>query len=534
MIKSRLATNDTTSKIPPFVFVLEKKWETLLLILFLLFNFSVLLYFGLTHDGFYQGEEGAQYINMKRFWEEPSIILGNWAKTGWKLLYVIPALFGKQAVLWMNCFFSTLCSFFVYLICKKEKLNFPLIGPALLICSALWMEVSFRNYSEVTAALCLIAGCYYFLNQKYIIAGLIFSYSLIVRQELYVVLFPLGIYWLYKKEFYPAFLLALFPFLNNLWGFLKTGDLLYLLHNASETAATYKNGYMRAGFDHYFVMSGVCFGYLTIFGIGIYLVLLFYGKTKMNLIIFSSFFIFFILDCLFNLKTYIIGTPTAGNLRYMMIIAPLAACLAAFGWEQFYKLQGRWKWAFALIPMLIFVAYTQTYPHNWLERGTHLPRLYTPLIVTLLGLLLLFIPHRLKQVFYATFILLCFSSIYIFKQPIYLNAGDENTICKEIVDFCKKYNFINTRPIYQSLAMFNYFCDRTPSQYPKGINSISKDALDNSPPGSIIIWDTHFGRGYGAIELDYFETQLDKFMFVKQWITQDQRVEFRMFERINK
>ncbi|WP_315814599.1 hypothetical protein [Paraflavitalea speifideaquila] len=69
-------------------------------------------------DGFYQGEEGAQYINMLEFWRDWKVIMGNWPKTGWKLVYALPALLGQQAVILLNCILSAftafLCIRFVY------------------------------------------------------------------------------------------------------------------------------------------------------------------------------------------------------------------------------------------------------------------------------------------------------------------------------------------------------------------------------------------------------------------------------------
>ncbi len=37
--------------------------------------------------GFYQDDEISQYINMIDFWANPSVILGNAPKPGWKIFY---------------------------------------------------------------------------------------------------------------------------------------------------------------------------------------------------------------------------------------------------------------------------------------------------------------------------------------------------------------------------------------------------------------------------------------------------------------
>ena len=38
--------------------------------------------------GFYQDDEIAQYINMINFWHDPAVILGNFAKPGYKIFLV--------------------------------------------------------------------------------------------------------------------------------------------------------------------------------------------------------------------------------------------------------------------------------------------------------------------------------------------------------------------------------------------------------------------------------------------------------------
>ncbi len=62
--------------------------------------------------GFYQDDEIGHFNNMREFWSDPFVILGNWPKPGYKLFMVAPSLFGYQAVIFFN---SLIASATVYL-----------------------------------------------------------------------------------------------------------------------------------------------------------------------------------------------------------------------------------------------------------------------------------------------------------------------------------------------------------------------------------------------------------------------------------
>ncbi len=111
-------------------------------------------------EGFYQHDEAAHFVNMRSFWYDPFSVLGNWAKPGYKLIYAIPALFGEQVVIFVNCLFSAFTSFFVYKILKQIKSEFALLGFFLLAIQPFWIQLSFRNYSEIITAFLLTLAIY--------------------------------------------------------------------------------------------------------------------------------------------------------------------------------------------------------------------------------------------------------------------------------------------------------------------------------------------------------------------------------------
>ena len=504
-----------------------------LLYLFLIIHFVSLYAFSFYSDGFYQGEEGAHYINMKMFWENPSVILGNWAKTGWKLLYIFPVLGGKTLVFLMNCFWATLTAFFTYKIVKNRGSEIALLVIPLMMSSILWFGVSFRNYSEISAACMIMAAVYFHFKSNDLWAAFFISFGLIIRQELYLPAFLFGAYLLYRMNFRAIAMLALFPLLNNFWGFVETGDLMYLYSDAKKTATQYSSQYLRAGFDHYFLMSGVCFGYLTVIGILLYLVMLIRKIRKPEWFVLIPFYIFFLTDCLFNLKSYPIGTSTAGNLRYMLIILPLGVAMAVWALGDFYKLKKKYLYLILFVPVLTAVAYFFTFDHNWIERAFWAPRIYTPLYVSIALIVVMMIPRISVKIYQWSLIALCAVNVYLFTNPIQLANRDENSTCKEIVDWVNQNKYIHSRHIYQQLSMFTYFMDMTPSEFKYGLDNVTVPLMEQSKVGSIVIWDSHFAERYGGVNYKYFEDRPDKFLILKQWQSPDQKVVFAAFERIN-
>ena len=137
--------------------------------LYLLTGITAIAYivFSFFSDGFYQHDEAAHFINMRTFWYNPEIILGNWAKPGYKLIYVVPSLAGPFAVLSLNAIFSALTAFFTYKIAEKLSFKMPLVAFVLMASQPLWIQLSFRNYSEVpTAFLLSVAVWFFYRNEK--------------------------------------------------------------------------------------------------------------------------------------------------------------------------------------------------------------------------------------------------------------------------------------------------------------------------------------------------------------------------------
>ncbi|MBK9271249.1 MAG: hypothetical protein IPM48_06600 [Saprospiraceae bacterium] len=488
-------------------------------------------WYAMVNDGFYQGEEGAHYINMKEFWEDPAIILGNWAKTGWKIWFVLPALLGKKAVLALSILISVSTGWLVFLYAKTMNLRFPILVLFLLMCQTFWFSLSFRPICEPTAAFFLILAGLLHQRGRGFLAALAFSYSLTIRQELYIPGIIYGIYLLSQRKWKEGLLLGCFPLLYNLFGWWAKGDPFYLFTNAFK-AADFANKYMRPGFDHYIQMAPLVFGWIAVLGCSSYLVWVLLRKIKPDWIILLPMVSYWLWECLSSMTSYPIGASTAGNLRYLLVISPLVAVTAgyaidyAFDWKN--RPAGWLTWGVILGLLIIYC----TYPHNFLEYGRFKPHDWTLMIPGLLFFIFQWF-HLKNQSWYAIIISsLCVASLAISQKPLKLANRDENSTCKEIADWCVKFGYHDSRTIYQSMPMFTYFIDRTPAQFPKGLHLITEKNLENAPVGSVVIWDSHYAANYGPVAYTWFESRPEKYVPKFQAVSPDQRVDFLIFEKI--
>ncbi|MFY8128467.1 MAG: hypothetical protein ACOVMM_08805 [Chitinophagaceae bacterium] len=490
--------------------------------------------FSFFYTSFYQGEEGAQYMNALGFWKYPNSILGNWPKTGWKLIYAPIVLFGKQGVLIANCLFSAFTGFFAYKLYQKITGKSSALPIILLATQTLWFMLSFKFYSEIPTAFLLTIALYFYYSNKYILFAIFASYVLLLRQE-FVFIYPYFAFVLLKRKQWIAFFaLGLFPLLYNIWGWQVTGDMLYSLHESQKTAAEYKKAYPRQGFDHYPMMSGVIFSVVAVTLVVTYIAQAItkqLQKIEWALLVPTVGFVF--IHSLFNLQAYEILTSTGGNLRYLLVISPLVAVLASLALNEISVTKNKYLLLIVLIPFLGFVMANMTYSHNWIlmdKENVDRDRLPALFCLAVIGLLLFVQNTLLRNRLIA---LLCILTVLIYIRPKEL-CCDENFEQKKIVEYFQE-NKLDAKPIIQNLALFNYFYDKNSWEFKNGNTGMLGDStLDKAPIGSIIIWDSHYATKYGKVEIGYFEKNLAKYKLLKQFRAEDNSFAAIVFEKIGR
>lgn len=446
--------------------------------------------FSIFSEGFYQQDEAAHYLNMRRFWYDPNIILGNWAKPGYKLITAPVALLGRDALIIFNSLISAFCCYVAYRLSEEVGAKAPVLAVLLLFLQPFWLQLSFRNYSELLSALILAIAILYQYRNKYWIAALCLSYLVLIRQEAYLLFIFYGFYLLINRKYKPLLLLFIFPLFHNFWGMYVTGDPLYLINSVLGFSSTAQDAYPRQGFIHYFKMSLTIFGGPSLTFFLVYLVTNFLNKQKKwHWFILGPLLIYFLAHVLFSIQYFKIGPSTGGNLRYLIVISPLVAVLGGLALERLQQFKTLSSKKGVLLTVLIFsflVAVSLSYKHNNIMLTNE--RDFLPLITVILSTLLIIIPLSLRKKIYVTLVIAVISG-YLVVEPFPRSYEDQ--LVAKYVETAKERN-LDRFPILANHTMFYYFWGKTQEEFENGAERISKKTIENSLPGTIIIWDSHY------------------------------------------
>ncbi len=516
---------------------MKKQLTTDNIMLFVTFVLG-LLYFYYSHlsDGFYQHDEAAHFISMKRFWHDPFSVLGNWNKPGYKLLYALPALGGRTVVLLVNCFVAAFSCFLAYKVAKTLKSQFAILAFCLLALQPMWVQLSFRNYSEIITAFLLILSLHFHHKNKLLLSTFIISYISIIRQEFYIILAIYGLYLIYKKE-WKAILSGVIPqIIITVWSYFGTGDILYIINNVINTSEKYASAYPRQGFDHYPKMSVIIFGATGLTLAIHYIATKIFNIKKIHLTIVIPALLFLLLHSLFNHKTLNFGPASGGNLRYMTVISPLIALMGALSIDGLKQLKNRFNVFIIVIPFIIIVWLYMSYQvsgvsfsdeHNW-----------NHLIFTIIAAIPLLLPikHISKKIIMGILIVIAFANLISVIKPIKQNYEEEiveQTAIwyKNLVRTNKKVTTDNR--VFASHALFYYYNNKSEKDFKKEAFKIKQPAIDTAEPGSLIFWDSHYSYRpklkKNSVPLEYFKKRPNEYALIKRFSETNKSFEIDVF-----
>lgn len=502
-------------------------------------------------SGFYQHDEIGHYFNMLQFWKDPNAILGNSPKTGYKLIYVLPALLGNKFLVFFNAALAAMACWMVFKILKQINSGFALLGFFMLAMQPYWIQLSFRNYADPFSGVVLVSALYFHYREKFIWSALIMSFSGIIRQEFLLMLLPYGLWLMYSKKWIPMFLLAVFPFLNNLWGFLATGEALYLITSSSATASRYADEWPRQGFDHYFKMGITIWGVVQMSLFIVYLATLISERTKnfnrdaydkenpvmadkkskSSLFIFASFAIYFLIHCLFNWESVKFGASTGGNLRYMTAVSPCIALLAAIGLDRLKHVINKMPVYIIMGLYIVVVGLFLSFKNNnirFTEEKDYLPFAFTALYMVLI---LAF--NKSKQLTMAAFLV---SLLFVLFTVRPFKLTPEDLTMEKITNSVINKRYVEqNRPILVNHNLFKYFYDKKKKGVYENLMFMDSLTLQTAPIGSIVIWESHYGyrpKLYkNAVNVDYFQRRPNAYALQQNHISTDQRFQAVVFEK---
>jgi len=446
-------------------------------------------FYSLISSGLYQHDEAAHFLNMRAFWYEPNAILGNWPKTGFKLLFAPVALLGPIAVLVANSLVSAFCCYLSYRLAEAVGSRMPLLVYLFLTLQPFWLQMSFRCYPEALAGLILLAALLSHYRGRFLLAALLVSYLAIIRQELYLLLLLYGLFLLYRRRLISALALALFPVMYHTWGWAANGEPLYLINQVTRHSENIRSAFPRHGFDHYFLMSLTIFGALSITFLVVYLGQVLFFRRRMHWFIFVPLATYFLTHSLLNATSFHIGPATGGPLRYLTLIAPLMAVLATIAAERLLEIRSmreRFRLYYLLVPLLLAVLLLMRYKHN--NVGFIGETDYVPVVVTLVTIAVVTLTLHKKHLVVALIVCnVCFTALTV--RPIELSS--EDAIMKRVAAWARA-NDIMSSPVLVDHPMFLYYLGKVRQEFAEGALDVTYEHVNRAVPGTKILWDTHY------------------------------------------
>ena len=161
------------------------------------------LYFGLSYlsEGYFQDDEVGHFVTAYEFWKDPFSIFTYWSRPGFKILYVIPALFGIKGVHLIASLIAGGTAYLASLLAKEYGVQNRILALVLCGFQPLFYQISFRTYAEIAGAFLLVLMLVFYNRKQFVFSAIVSSYLFSVRQELVILSLLLGVAFLWRREY---------------------------------------------------------------------------------------------------------------------------------------------------------------------------------------------------------------------------------------------------------------------------------------------------------------------------------------------
>lgn len=481
--------------------------------------------------GFYQHDEAGHYSSMRGFWADPSSVLGSWAKPGYKLLYALPALGGPRVVALVNAAVAALTVLVTVLLGQRLGLRMPLLAGALLALQPLWAGLAWRNYAELPSALLLVTAVWLHVSDRRLAAALVFSYLVTLRQELYPVAGVYGLWLLSRRAWLPALSLAVFPLLINAWGWAATGDPLFLLHQLLDTQSAYRDAWVRQGGEHYFVMALPIFGAMALVGGVAYVALAARRQAPWHWALIVPLVVYAGLHVLFNVESLGFGPSTGGNLRYMTVVAPLVAVLAAVALEALTTAPETERRIVLVVlgALVLLTAVALSYEHNLIKLTDTWSA--APLLTVVLAVGVALWLRGSAQLWAVLAVSLL--SLVLTGKRLRLNAEEREV--QQVAKWAQRER-VEQRPLIATHTLFYYFYGKPAVTVPGWGTRMTDSTLAALPPGALVLWDSHYSyrpkmNVKGQVDYQWFAARPQEYVLLREFVAPDQSFGVLAFEK---
>jgi len=506
--------------------------------IWLLLPLLILLYywFSTGSTGFYQDDEIGHYRNIRQFWGDPFSIMGNQPKPGWKILLVLPGLFGFAGVALAHCAIAALTVVMTYKLGRALKMKNATMAAIFLAAQPLYLQISFRSYSEITAALFLVLSLYFYYKERWIWAALASSYVFAIRQEFALVSLGLGVIFLMRRQWIPFLLLAWTPVTLALIGWLSTGNPTWLFDDMQRIGLGVEVPHKP--FWHYFETYVYMVGpvILTLLVLGYWKQFLPFDRAKEQ--ISRHGFFFFTFTIMFAWAVFSAWDvpnfgANPGHWRYLLSIAPLTAIYAAMGMNSLFESKNRTiglslLGAAALMGVLFLARDTNGLILIDAPRWDHVG-----MMIAVLVLAAAFSGARmLSGPVFVSFLLVATVGFTLYAEKPRELDNEAKTVKQAAEWYLGQPEEFQQRPLYGNHVLFRYFADIDINDSNRD-RSMQLETLAEAARGSVVIWDSHYGNSQfgGNVPMEFFQ-QNPSYKVLEQFVAVDQTFGILVFEKL--
>ena len=486
--------------------------------------------------GFYTDDEIVHFLNMRDFWTNPGIIIGNWPKPGWKIFMTVPSLAGYNFVLFFNSLIASATVYFTILLARKYEFRNTFALIFLLGLQPTFWELSFRSYAEIFTGLIIVLMCYLFVIKKYKYSMLLSGYLFLLRQETALIIIVLIVYLFYKKEYYAVLYALIFPVLLQIIGTITyNGNYLWMIEDITKLKGMDFNTGTDRGFFFYFsnyifiigpaAIAFLIAGYFSFFGKNINKSS-YFKKYDIIYIVFTGFFL---------TQCYLVWQGTnAGLLRYMLPASPLAAIFALIGINNLIKTEYKNLnlGIFSAVSVITLLFLSKETNGWFMTEQTEHVKFFIVLIITITFLVTVYLKKSasLKAIYIVTIVL---SIFYVYHKVQPLKLSNELVAVKDVTHWYTSSEFKDRPLLYSHTAIPFYLYNEKTDK--KNKIYMTLEELKKAPAGSICIWDSHYSYNprYENRNTNYtFFQNNSNYKLIKDFNSNDKNFKAFVFEKI--
>ncbi len=213
-------------------------------------------------NGVNGGADTFTHYQMSRYsWIHHDLLLNQWGKPVFTVLFSPIAQFGLQAVIWTNLVLIFFEAYLVLKIANRLDLNRSWLAPLLFLTCPVVFDNAVSSLTEIICALFLILFIHWSLRGKFFLGAIIVSFMPFARSEGFVILGVAAMFFFFTRRWKFIPLLAVGSIILNCIGYWYTGIPLWIF-DSNPYVNTEITSYGSGSFFHFFIWA------IPVFGIG--------------------------------------------------------------------------------------------------------------------------------------------------------------------------------------------------------------------------------------------------------------------------